>query len=46
MNYASAVFVGGVAICGIWYLVWGKKNYHGPPSQAEEVERRRSSLRT
>jgi amino acid transporter len=44
MNYASAVFVGGVLICGIWYLAWGKKHYQGPPAQAEEVERRRSSI--
>lgn len=44
MNYASAVFVGGVLVSGLWYIVWGKKNYQGPPAAKEEVERRRSSM--
>lgn len=44
MNYGSVVFVGGTAIASIWYFVWGRKNYQGPPAKAEEVERRRSSL--
>lgn len=30
MNYASVVFVGFVSVSGIWYLVWGQKNYIGP----------------
>ena len=44
MNYASVVFAGFVAISFTWYLVWGKKNYHGPPAAKEEVQRRRSSI--
>ena len=44
MNYASAVFVGGVLISAIWYLIHGRKHYHGPPAAKEEVERRRSSI--
>ncbi|KAJ9641679.1 hypothetical protein H2204_002741 [Knufia peltigerae] len=44
MNYASVVFVGGVTISAVWYFVWGKKNYEGPPVRADEVERRRSSI--
>lgn len=44
MNYASAVFVGGVIISGLWYLAWGKSNYQGPPAREEDVIRRRSSM--
>lgn len=44
MNYASAVFVGGIAVAGGWYLAWGSKNYTGPPVASEEVSRRRSSV--
>jgi hypothetical protein len=44
MNYASVVFIGGTLVSGIWYMVWGRKNYQGPPAKAEEVERRRSSI--
>lgn len=32
MNYASVVFVGFVAISAFWYLIWGYRNYAGPPS--------------
>ncbi|EAU29283.1 conserved hypothetical protein [Aspergillus terreus NIH2624] len=32
MNYACVVFVGVVAISAAWYLVWGHKNYVGPPT--------------
>ena len=46
MNYASAVFVGGTLVSAIWYLVWGRKNYQGPPAAKEEVARRRSTLNT
>ncbi|KAF5138052.1 Polyamine transporter TPO5 [Metarhizium anisopliae] len=35
VNYAPAVFVAAVAISGIWYWVWGHKNYAGPPVQGE-----------
>jgi hypothetical protein len=44
MNYASVVFVGGTTISGLWYFVWGRKNYEGPPAQADDVQRRRSSI--
>lgn len=37
MNYACVVFVGIVAISGLWYLVWGHKNYVGPPSDAVDA---------
>jgi hypothetical protein len=44
MNYASVVFVGGTLISTIWYFVWGRKNYQGPPTQDDEVLRRRSLI--
>jgi hypothetical protein len=28
---ASAVFVGFAAISVIWYIIYGKKHYKGPP---------------
>ncbi|CRG85625.1 Amino-acid permease BAT1 homolog [Talaromyces islandicus] len=31
MNYASVVFVGFMAISGVWYLVYARKSYKGPP---------------
>lgn len=31
MNYASAVFAGFAAISLLWYFVWGRKNFSGPP---------------
>lgn len=34
MNYASVVFFGFVLIAAVWYLVWGYKNYRGPPTDA------------
>ena len=47
MNYASVVFIGGFAISTLWYVVWGRKNYQGPPTKdEEEVIRRRSSIIT
>jgi hypothetical protein len=36
MNYACVVFVGFVVISGVWYGVWGKKNYVGPA--LEEID--------
>ncbi|KAJ6001383.1 hypothetical protein N7499_002703 [Penicillium canescens] len=36
MNYACVVFVGFVVISGVWYGVWGKKNYIGPA--LEEID--------
>lgn len=34
MNYASVVFFGFVLIAAIWYIIWGYKNYRGPPTDA------------
>ncbi|OQE17319.1 hypothetical protein PENSTE_c021G02253 [Penicillium steckii] len=31
MNYASVVFVGFMAISAVWYLVYARKHYKGPP---------------
>ncbi|KAJ5248705.1 Amino acid/polyamine transporter I [Penicillium chermesinum] len=31
MNYASVVFVGFLAIAAVWYLVYARKHYKGPP---------------
>lgn len=31
MNYASAVFAGFASISMIWYFVWGRKHFTGPP---------------
>lgn len=31
MNYASAVFAGFAAIATIWYFVYARKNFTGPP---------------
>jgi hypothetical protein len=33
MNYASVVFVAFFLVASLWYFVWGKKNYQGPPVQ-------------
>ncbi|KAJ4288665.1 hypothetical protein N0V90_011902 [Kalmusia sp. IMI 367209] len=45
MNYASVVFAGFFAIATGWYFIWGKKNYQGPPTQAEAVlQARRASV--
>ena len=38
MNYASAVFAGFAAIAVIWYFVYARKNFTGPPIN-EEFER-------
>lgn len=32
MNYASVVLVGFCAIAAVWYGVWARKVYKGPPS--------------
>ncbi|WZH43082.1 uncharacterized protein QYS62_004084 [Fusarium acuminatum] len=32
MNYASVVFVGFLALCGVWYFAWGKRK---PKAEAE-----------
>jgi amino acid transporter len=45
MNYASVVFAGFFVIATLWYFVWGKKNYEGPPTHEEAVlEARRASI--
>ncbi|KAJ5112181.1 hypothetical protein N7532_000226 [Penicillium argentinense] len=31
MNYASVVFVGFMVISAVWYFVYAKKHYKGPP---------------
>ncbi|KAF7556206.1 hypothetical protein G7Z17_g1606 [Cylindrodendrum hubeiense] len=35
MNYASVVFVAATLVSGVWYWVWGRKNYAGPPTHDE-----------
>ncbi|PBP24099.1 hypothetical protein BUE80_DR005037 [Diplocarpon rosae] len=41
MNYASVVLVAFFLVAALWYVVWGQRNYAGPPVQEEaEVERR------
>jgi amino acid permease (GABA permease) len=35
VNYAPVVFVAAMGISGLWYLVWGRKNYAGPPTHDE-----------
>ncbi|KAF3026454.1 hypothetical protein E8E14_012340 [Neopestalotiopsis sp. 37M] len=37
MNYASVVFAGFAAISMIWYAVWGRKNFSGPPILKTEM---------
>lgn len=32
MNYASVVLVGFLAIAGVWYAVYSRKSYKGPPA--------------
>ncbi|KAF2845982.1 amino acid transporter [Plenodomus tracheiphilus IPT5] len=45
MNYACVVLVAVVVISTIWYFVWGKKNYEGPPTHEDAIlEARRASM--
>ncbi|KAJ4373137.1 hypothetical protein N0V83_003428 [Neocucurbitaria cava] len=45
MNYASVVLAAVVVISTIWYFVWGKKNYEGPPTHEDAIlEARRASM--
>ncbi|PNS14566.1 Choline transport protein [Sphaceloma murrayae] len=37
MNYASVVFVGFTAIAAVWYLVYSRKHYSGPPTSEGAV---------
>ena len=32
VNYAPVVFVFAMLVSGLWYIVWGYKNYEGPPT--------------
>ncbi|KAM0714988.1 hypothetical protein Q7P37_009453 [Cladosporium fusiforme] len=52
MNYASVVFVAGVAFAVIWYVIRGRKTYQGPPAPvdtdrrtSQDVPRRSTSIR-
>lgn len=45
MNYASVVLAAVILISTIWYFVWGKRNYEGPPTHEDAVlEARRASF--
>lgn len=45
MNYASVVFVAFILVSTTWYIVWGKKNYQGPPTNEDVVlETHRASV--
>lgn len=33
VNYAPVVFVAFVGIASVWYFVWGRKHYDGPPKE-------------
>ncbi|EHA54521.1 hypothetical protein MCOR27_008820 [Pyricularia oryzae] len=35
VNYAPVVFVAATIVSGVWYIVWGRENYAGPPVQEE-----------
>ncbi|KAM5376262.1 hypothetical protein ACJZ2D_005633 [Fusarium nematophilum] len=35
VNYAPVVFVFACLVSGLWYWVWGHKNYAGPPTHEE-----------
>jgi amino acid transporter len=44
MNYASVVLAAVIVISTIWYFVWGKANYEGPPTHEDAIlEARRAS---
>ena len=32
VNYAPAVFVFATIVSAIWYIMWGRRNYAGPPT--------------
>lgn len=45
MNYASVVFFAFFIVATVWYFVWGKKNYAGPPAHEDAIlEARRASV--
>ncbi|KAF1844195.1 amino acid transporter [Cucurbitaria berberidis CBS 394.84] len=46
-NYASVVLAAVIMVSTIWYFVWGKKNYEGPPTHEDAIlEARRASVVT
>ncbi|KJA24898.1 hypothetical protein HYPSUDRAFT_453535 [Hypholoma sublateritium FD-334 SS-4] len=45
MNYASVVFVGFAVLSAMWYLISGKRNYHGPPVPAEDTDETIAKIR-
>lgn len=32
VNYAPVVFAAAMVISSVWYIVWGYRNYEGPPT--------------
>lgn len=45
MNYAAVVLAFVIVISTLWYFVWGKKNYEGPPTHEDAIlEARRASM--
>lgn len=45
VNYASVVLVFVIIISTVWYFVWGRANYEGPPTHEDAVlEARRASF--
>jgi hypothetical protein len=34
MNYSSVVFAGFISIASVWYLVYARRVYEGPPVSA------------
>ncbi|KAG6006741.1 hypothetical protein E4U21_006726 [Claviceps maximensis] len=38
MNYASVVFAGFAAIAVVWYIIYARHNFHGPPMVAGSSE--------
>ena len=44
MNYASVVFAAFIIIAGVWYVVWGQKNYQGPPTHEDTILEARGSI--
>ncbi|KAJ6261346.1 hypothetical protein Dda_4016 [Drechslerella dactyloides] len=45
MNYASVVFFGFTVISAAWYIIWGRRNYQGPPTHEDTaLEDRRASI--
>jgi hypothetical protein len=40
MNYSSIITIGVMVFSGIWYVLGGKRHYHGPkPNLGETHER-------